>query len=309
MMDTMQERVTARGWIELIDVEGFLEASSYSSQTQATYGRYLGYVNDWLATESLDLQDLTPAAFGRFLEARRNWSSERTHKSCLDAVKAYLNAHYPDHPLLELSIKPSPPPPGRKMTEEKLKVILASLPDSRAGVQYRAQVLVLWDTWIRVAELVRVRLEHLDLEQRQFDVLTKGSNWEPKRFSDGTAEALEGWLKLRRRLAHPDCPTLFCSTVTGLPFTRDGQRANFYRLSEKAGVKFSAHDFRRGGPSHAAENGMPDRLGMAQGGWKDHKQYQHYTRGVDLKAVDKWLPGNDLEKSEPPGDGRGTLRG
>lgn len=305
----MEERVTARQWIELVDVEGFLEASDYSPQTKATYGSYLRTVNEWLADVGLDLQALTPVEFDRFLSTRENWTSRKTAKSCLDAVKAYLRAHYPEHSLLELSITPPDPPPGRKMTNDKLRKVLAGLPDSRAGVQYRAQLYVLWDTWIRVSELCRLRAEHLDLEARQFDVLTKGSVWETKRFSEATQSALEAWLKLRRRLVDRDCPTLFCSTVTGRPMTRDGVRGNFYRIGHKAGVKFSPHDFRRGGPSHAAENGMPDRLGMLQGGWKDHEQYRHYTRGAELKAVDKWLPGNDLEKGDPPSNGSRGLMG
>lgn len=296
----MAARVTARQWLELIDVQGFLDASDYTSQTKDTYGRFLQQVNDWLASEALDIHGLDPAAFDRFLESRRNWTSRKTAKSCLDAIKAYLAANYPDHPLRELTIIPDDPPPGRKMTQAKLDKILASLPDSRAGVQYRAMLWVLWCSWIRVSELGRMRLEYLDLERRQFDVLTKGGAWETKRLSEAAIEALRPWLRLRKRLADPDCPTVFCSTVTGQPFTRDGLRGNFYRLGDRAGVRFSAHDFRRGGPSHAAERGMPDRLGMLQGGWRDHEQYRHYTRGAELRAVDQWLPGNNLEKSEGP---------
>lgn len=141
MTGSMTDRVTAREtWRELIDIEGFLESSDYASSTKSMYARYLGYLQDWLVSEGVGIDDLTPSAFRQFL-ATKDWA-RNTEKGCLDAVRAYFSKYRdPQHPILELTIRRVTPPPGRKVTLAKVDLLLANCPDTRAGLQLEVNTL------------------------------------------------------------------------------------------------------------------------------------------------------------------------
>ncbi|NIM92273.1 MAG: tyrosine-type recombinase/integrase [Anaerolineales bacterium] len=129
------------------------------------------------------------------------------------------------------------------MTLEKVNILLANCLDTGAGLQMQTIIYILWDTWIRASEVCNLKLEHINLEERQFSVLTKGSNWEIKSFTQPTVEKLNKWIHELNKTAGKDCRTLFCNTVTGKPLTRDGLRGNFNRLGKRSGIKVSPHDF------------------------------------------------------------------
>lgn|SRR3990167_1687610 len=272
----------------------FLTQFRCSPRTRETYAKYLQFFADYLRGEGIDIADATPAHFEAMANAR-GWHANSARLG-LAATKAYVrHFHGSAHPLVAYRIKRAPSPIMRAMTPENVRKLLAVCDsNTRAGAQYVVIILVLYDTWMRASELCRLRVEDLDIPNRKLKVLTKGSEWEPKVFSDMTAAYLEAWLIERRGIARPDCPSVFCNVLRGTQLTRDGLRGNFNRLGAKAGIKVSPHDFRRGGPSQAARRGIPDRLGMLQGGWKDHRQYQRYTESLTVDDLRPYFPTNEL---------------
>jgi len=264
--------------------ERFLEEYDAGERTLQIYGKHLDY---------LDQAGLNPAEVdGRQFRAyarERGWSNA-TARQALCAAKAYQKwLHGADYPLKGFKIRREQPPPQPSITEEqKDRLVRALDPQNQAHRQYLIAIMVLWDTWIRASELCRLRVADLHLDEGYLSVLTKGSEWEDKALSDETVCWLRAWLIER---PFPFAPTVFMNLRSGKPWTRDGLRANLMRIGKRAGLHVSPHMFRRGGLEHQLKQGMSTRMAQIQGGWKDIRMVERYSRRLRIQDVRKFLNG------------------
>jgi site-specific recombinase XerC len=119
----------------------------------------------------------------------------------------------------------------------------------------------------------------------------KGRQWEQKRFGPNTQSALIGWLEVRHTFADPGLKNLFVSN-TGQALTPDGLGCIFKRLSGRVGFTVGAHDFRRGGATHALKK-ADSRHVMVQGGWKSAEVFLKYTEQAELDTYAEMMWGKD----------------
>ncbi len=266
----------------------FLREFDAEDSTKSAYGHHLSYIQEYLNEEGIALGKIDRIAYDKFLSTN-DWSNA-SQRLNLSALKAYLNWEGDGHPLLDFRIPKREPPPGRFLRPDQLEILLDKCDSFRDTIatRNRAMILTLWDTLIRASEVCRIQLYHLDLSTRLLKVDTKaanhkGRNWEAKKFSARTAEAIEEWLNVRDQLSTEGDPYLFVS-VTGTALTQGGFRCVIKRLAKEVPFRVSSHDFRRGGASFASESGVPDRLVMHQAGLKTHRVYMRYTEGAKLAA-------------------------
>ena len=266
----------------------FIRQFKAEDSTKQSYGRQLKYIEAFLKDERLTLSQLRPEAYERFL-SDKNWGNGAQRLN-LNALGAYLRWEDEPHPMMEFKISHRQAGPQRFLREDQLEALLDACESCHKdmAVRNRAILLVLWDTLLRASEVCRIQLDHLDLTLKMLRVETKaapgrGRSWESKIFSSRTSEAIKDWLAVRDHYSLAGDPHLFVSQAGGA-LTREGLRSVFKRLREHVDFNVSPHDLRRGGAAHAVQEGVPDRLVMQQGGWKNHSVFQRYTEGAKLTA-------------------------
>lgn len=77
----------------------------------------------------------------------------------------------------------------------------------------------------------------------------------------------------------------FLVSELGTPFTKESFGNWFRARCDEAGVEKSAHGIRKLSATLSAEGGAPAHELMAQYGWTNIKQAEHYTKGADRKAL------------------------
>jgi integrase/recombinase XerD len=198
--------------------------------------------------------------------ARGKMRSERTVQTYARSARAFFHwlvrretlEHNPfDHVVF--------PKVGRPLiqtitTEEFEKLLLACVPPNetgpfaeRAAVRNRAILWLLYDTGIRVSELINLRLEDLDRKKGVVTVLGKGSKERRIALGQNCLRNLSYYLDKHR----PDEEELtewgsagedhLFLSETRLPLTKNGMEMLFKRLKTRAGItgkRVSPHIFR-----------------------------------------------------------------
>ena len=247
--------------------------------TVENYGRHLSNLEQWLDAERIAVEALTCDRFLAYLQTKP-WRNSMQRGS-LYALRSYLRwAGLEDHPIITTrKLLPKEKPTGRRfLSKDDLQRLLAACDRSQGAMRLRnkAMLHVLFDSWVRASELIDIRMDDMERVDGKltgvFRVRTKAKpnagvkHYEDKAISpNGTLDALNAWLKARDKYALPDDPYLFVGQVQtdmetgeyksgGTKLTRHGVQAILNRLGKIAGVKVSAHDFRRGGATHGYEH-------------------------------------------------------
>ncbi len=220
-------------------------------------------------------------------------SSQKKH--IFYALRAFLRWLYDDwHPLLTMHLRfPTPLPPVRAFDEAAAVRLLETFNrNTPKGVRDWALALLWMDTGLRVAEMARVTLSTLFLEQRELRVLAKGRRWRRAVFSLETAQALREWLAIRPSIAKPGVDAVFVSvgTYKGEALTRDGLRVIVRRWGESIGVPISPHDFRRLFATVATRAGAPERIVAEAGGWQSTEMIRRYTSALRPEDIEPYSP-------------------
>ena len=248
------------------------------STTLEAYNRDLGYLGDWLQQERLTIEKMTAAHWDQFIEFR-GWAY-KAQRRALSASRFILRRMgMVNHPLFTVEWPQGVRKPQRTLKLSQRNKLLEAAQDTQNPKRDTALIRLLWDVGGRKFEIADALWEMADIEGHTIKLLTKAEDlkprqWETKRFSSETAEALAEW-RTKRALAR---------LVFGL--SREGISSVFKRLSVRVGFRVSPHDFRRGIGTYMAENGVSDRLAMKQLGIKTHAVYQNYSEAAQLKALD-----------------------
>ena len=139
----------------------------------------------------------------------------------------------------------------------------------------KALILTLATTGVRASELVTMTLDRLDLNSETVTVIGKGDRLRIVALMPKTADAIDKYLRHRRRhrLAHLDALWL----GTRGPLTDNGLRQMIERRCDDAGLaRINPHRFRHTFAHEAKSRGMQDGDLMAIAGWQSPQMLHRY---------------------------------
>lgn len=173
-------------------------------------------------------------------------------------------------------------------TEEQVRELLAQ-PNKKTFVGFRdyCGMLVLLDTGLRLSELLNIRIEDVDLQQRKMKIMGKGAKERFVFFNTTTRDALKKYMDVRGRSLHHSF--LWVSREEG-PLKRETIQERLANYGKQAGlnnVRVSPHTFRHtfaklfilnGGNTLALQNLL---------GHSTLEMVRHYVNlwGTDLQAM------------------------
>lgn len=171
--------------------------------------------------------------------------------------------------------------PVEVIEDGALERILATCRSKDADdIRDRAILLMLFDTGMRRSELLGLTTADVDLDAQTVRVLGKGGRERVCPMGDASTEALERWLKARRKLSKAHLPALWLARrqerlgESGLAtmLRRRGERAGVGRLHPHAFRHTFAHTW-------LAEGGNEGDL-MRLAGWSSRDMLDRYGRSA-----------------------------
>lgn len=281
----------------LEDIKCFLETSTYTIQTRASYGYVLRRFTAWLCVAGRqDIELIDPPTVGRFLEAQ-GWGSN-LRRLAITALKAFVKWRYgPEHPALALRLPRDDSPPQRTLEAGDVEDLLISF-DTTTPLGWRNLCIVglALETGIRSSEICGLLLDHLDLRHQHFYSRAKGDTWREGVFSHYMAACLDTWITARKSIARPGVRQVFVGVSgikPGTPLTPGGLRAIFRGIARNAGLPaLSPHDLRRTMACMYTESGAPTCTVQLLGGWKTINMVVRYTRAMRpmTRDVERYSP-------------------
>lgn len=271
------------------DVERFLASDAYSDTTRESYRRVLLSL-----VELPTLAELDAVGLLEFVN-RPTWGNSQQYVA-MCACKRFLRWRFGiHHPALSARIKRVRSKRQRRLdTDQTLRLLLSFDPSTPKGSRDLALTALALDTGLRVSELCRLRLADVDLDSCSLQVIVKGGQWGYGVFSPDTAACIRGWLAFY--CPAPGVESLFVSTRTGRPLTREGLQTIMKRWGERLGFRLSPHDLRRTFATLTTLNGAPTRIVQIAGRWQSIEMVELYTRDLDPAAITPYLPVSRLLK-------------
>jgi len=189
-------------------------------------------------------------------------------------------------PMAKLRPPHVPVQPPDVLTLDERKAIVAACRDrngvgsnGRAGKfearRDTAMILMLLTNGVRAGELMGLHVEHVHLDVPSVVVLGKGGRYRNVPLLPPAADALDKYLRVRRRHKHADSHALWLGERGAL--TDAGLRQLLERRCEAAGIRHvNPHLFRHTWAHTRKSGGMSDEELMALGGWRTQQMLQRY---------------------------------
>ena len=268
-------------------IRGFLlslGASGRTEKTQITYAESIGMLSDF--ARDLGLPGL--ALMDRIVV--RHWLTslhQRGNKPATVSVRyrsvnrffkwCVAEEERPGNPIERIDPPQIPDEIQPYYTPEEIKHVLKAVGHGKTLHEYRdrAIIVTLFDTGVRAAELIGMKVEDIDWKERS--ILVTGKKGKQRRVSIGHAAAAAIDRYLRKR--HDDSPWLWMASG-GQPLRHgNGLREMLTRRFKEAGVQFrGAHAFRRAfAMSYLESGGALDDL-KELGGWEHYAMVSRYAR-------------------------------
>jgi len=226
--------------------------------------------------------------------------SPRSYARMISSLRSFFNFLMVTERIEEdltptLTLPKIPPSIPRFLTHEEVERLMeAVMGDKAEKIRDRAMLELLYATGMRVSELVNLRLEDLDLQERFVKVKGKGDKERVVPFSRRASMWLRHYLEKREEICDKPSPFLFL-TRRCRPMTRQGFWKKIKAYAEKAGLKEQVwpHILRHTFATHMLEAGADLRIIQAILGHASLTTTQIYTH-VDLARLrsvyDKYHP-------------------
>jgi site-specific recombinase XerD len=266
-----------------------LSADSYAPNTIASYTRALGQLAGWLPDTTAPA-DVTRADIRAWIVATREATSSGTARSWFAGIRHFFRFLVAEG---EIDTDPTDgirtPPPNEPVTQVLTVDEARSLVVTCTGTGFltrrdRAIVLLFLDAGLRLAELSGLALEDVDIRDRTVTVAGKGSNRSgPRRrtvrVGVKTAQALDRYLRERRRHPYAGLPALWLGARNRATLSEDGVERMLQRRAEQAGLKgFHPHVFRHTWASTFRARGGSEGDLMVNGGWRSRQMLDRYGK-------------------------------
>ena len=287
-------------------IESFLvakEAEGRSARTLRDYETYLREFNK--AVGAPTLERLTPELVTRYIAQRRRSSptAARYAAAVLKSFASWLaQMKYLATPLggsvLATMKVPHVDHPRSPYTDEEVRTMIRVLGASshRTRARDAAVIFTLLGSGLRLNELRELRVPSVHLArpiEESFVVVeartSKSNERRNVRLDPLAAQAVQRYLKDWRPDRFVDGPLFL--TEEGKPFTLFGFKNYLARLGdqfEAAGIKnWMAHRSRHTWATSAHRAGMSVFDIAAEGGWRDLKMVQRYTKGRPFEELQR----------------------
>lgn len=192
------------------------------------------------------MQDGAIAAMMRGLKATFRW-----------AVEEELLTRNPTERLPVPSARQEQPP---AITTEEVQLVFTAAKNMPQPLRNRAVIYLMFDTGLRMGEVLGVRTEDVDIERGMITVRAETSKTASRAVPLGikTAKAITRYERIERKPFMPTVGNLFLAR-DGAPLTQSGLSQLMNRLAVAAGLPRShvaPHAWRRGFATEALRNGM-----------------------------------------------------
>ncbi len=209
--------------------------------------------------------ELTTDGINRFLSERKCGNGKHGYYR---AIRAFCNWLYKnDYVKYSPTDKVDPPRQSKKILSCLDLVQVEYLIEQAGNTRDKAIISLFVDSGIRLNELVNIRVEDIDWENRTVTVLGKGNKQRKALFSEKTAVMLK---ELVNENEH--------GAVFGMK--RRGVMMMLYRLKERTGLPCNPHTFRRTFASNLHRAGLDVEHIMRLGGWESLDMVLRYTWSV-----------------------------
>lgn len=164
----------------------------------------------------------------------------------------------------------------RSVDEETFARLLAITADSPTELRDRALLWILWDTGARIGSITNLRREDILLHRQEIRfVKTKTREERYNPIFEHCVAAISDYIAFER--GNEDGP-FWINSRTGEPLHEQTLKHVVMKLGKLAGVKVSAHDFRRGLVERLQARGMSDSLIMQITGHRSVDMVVRYGR-------------------------------
>jgi site-specific recombinase XerD len=205
--------------------------------------------------KSLHCSDGGKHAYYRALKVFYNW---------LYSVNSGYGLRASDNPMLGLDA----PKEERKILPSLTARQVDDAIDKAGCIRDKAIVSLFADTGLRLSELTTINPANIDWEHRVIKVTCKGNKEGLALFGERTERLLKLWM-----LEYRANGRLWDVGMWGIEDMLE-------RLSNKTGIAFTAHTFRRTFASILAKRGVDSLHIMRLGRWESMAMVEHYTRSV-----------------------------
>jgi site-specific recombinase XerD len=265
-----------------------LVAANKSPRTVENYLEGTTRLHQWLVANGhpSDVAALTPDLLRGWLVHLAGQHSEATVRGRYMAVKLFLSWCRAEG---ELDANPLANVPQPRVSERLATTLtrdqLQTLLDDCAGQGFadlrdRALVLLLADTGCRISELVGLNLGDVDLRDRSARVVGKGNRERVVPFGVTTAQALDRYLRARRRRKYGDRDWLWLSSTDKGRLTVNGVQQALRKRGQRLGFHVHPHMFRHGfAHSWLAAGGTEGDL-MELAGWRTRQMLDRYGKAT-----------------------------
>jgi site-specific recombinase XerD len=244
-----------------------LQVRGYKPKTINGYAKNLHTFVAWAKTQAAGtLAQFTPdlvKAYIRYLQHKPKWAEKAHRQTTQDlvaasAIRNYVRdlktfaswlaqEHYtPEHRLAAIKLPKVDETPIEPFTDADLDVIFRSLnPTDPCDLRDYVVLHTLWDTGMRVRELVALTLDDVDLKTRQMRIQhAKFGKWRDIGFGKETQKYLTRYFTLSRpEPAIAGDRHLFLS-LDGYPLTEGAVQKMCRRYTKRTGIHIHPHRFR-----------------------------------------------------------------
>lgn len=164
--------------------------------------------------------------------------------------------------------------------EEHTAILACCGGKSFADRRDTAIILLLIDTGLRIAELVSLKVEDINLTNRKFGIWGKGNKYRFVGFGNSAGLALARYLRERATHRCADLPELWLSTRLHRSLSVNGLQHMLNRRGKAAGIagNLYAHRFRHDFSHRWQEAGGSEHGLMMIAGWSSSKMPRHYGK-------------------------------
>ena len=276
-------------------VEEYLLAKEASGRAQATLDCYrirLGRLVTFLGDPAVNA--ITPTDVRRWLIALKSGRLRPTtgvyvegHRAVAEGLFTWAvgEGRLTSSPMSGVERFRGDRPPIRTLTRQEVAVLLAQQPDTAMGRRNRAMLAFMYDTGVRGAELVRLRLEDVDLDAGQAHIRGKNRRVETVPLSPALRSLLLAYLRGDRSGASNATAAFFLSR-DGSAVTTNAIRLWMRRAKVPAGLegkRVSPHVIRASAATHFAASGV-SAFGVQR--FLRHRTPTMSQRYVDLGSLD-----------------------
>jgi len=184
-----------------------------------------------------------------------------------------------DDPMVRLRAPRIPETPVQVLTDAEIRSLLATCSGNGFFARRDHAILRLFaDTGMRRGELVGLRLEDVDLDEKVAYVVGKGRRPRAVPFGNKTALALDRYLRLRGRHPHGGEPWLWVGNRGRL--TEDGVAGMVRARGRKVGLQVHPHQLRHTFAHAWLSAGGNEGDLMRLAGWRSRQMLDRYGRSA-----------------------------